>query len=315
MGYSVKLIDQETCDDYKMRCCSNILFSAKADIAGVCVELCTSDREHIEMWNDNFYVMSDHTIPHARLFCINDLECDVEVFFEPITCTAFLFNIDYYGWIKSIALGITGSILEEAHDRFSIHGATLNVDDIGVTLIAPSKTGKTTQSWGLLRDVNSSLISDDWYFVKLGKGRPIAYGSEKNCYIDADIGDVWEEFKPLVKNVRFDNNGRGIANIRWIAGNDSVSNCTTIRHVILMKRDPTDPCRSIAISSEEALHYMLINDLCNPHQIIRSERKMRIRTEFLRKFLDDCDVHMVNTIGTPEQTQDIIRNIIRRCNP
>jgi len=315
MGYPVKLIDPETCDECKRRYCSSILFSAKADISGTCVELCTSCREHIEMWTDNFYAMSDHTVPHARLFCIDDSDEDAKVLFEPITNTAFLINIDYYGWVKSIALGITGNILEETQDIFSIHGATLNVNGIGITLIAPSKTGKTTQSWGLLRDGDSHLISDDWYFVRLGKTRPMAYGSEKNCYIDADIGDVWEEFRPLIRNVRFDKDGRGIANIRWVAGNDSMMTCTTIKYVILMKRDPSDSSKHAKLSSEEALHYMLINDLCNPHQLVRSERKMKIRTEFLKRFLDSCDVHMVNTTGTPEHTQDIIKKIIGKCSP
>jgi hypothetical protein len=235
----------------------------------------------------------------------------MRVLFEPSSNIAFLFNFDYYGWIKSIALGISGHILEEGHDRFSVHGAVLDMDGTGVTLIAPSKTGKTTQSWGLLRMANAHLISDDWYFVKLGTGRPIAYGSEKNCYIDADIGDVWEEYKSLVSHVRFDKQDRGIANVRWVAGDSSVISMTKVRYVMLMKRDHSDPVAIRKLSSKEALDYLLKNDLCNPHQIIWNDHKTKIRSKFFSEYLSKCEVYLVNTIKTPQETQELIRNVVR----
>jgi hypothetical protein len=314
MGYNVEIIDTETagalCSKYK----GSILFSSKVDISGLCVELLTADREHMEMWEDNFYSMSEHTRAHAKLYSIADPEIDMKVRYDPVTNIAFLFNFDYYGWIKSIALGISGNILEEAHDIFSVHGAALDADGKGVTLIAPSKTGKTTQSWGLLRMENTRLITDDWYFVRVGKGRPIVYGSEKNCYIDADIGDVWEEYKPLVKTVKFDNKGRGIANVRWVAGETSVIPMAMIHHVFLMKRDPSDPSVSRQLSPEEAVEYMVSNDLCNPHQIIRNEHKAKIRKEFFSKYFSSCDIYLINTIRTARETQEIIRNIINACD-
>ena len=166
MGYEVEVIDRDTCDAYRRKYDDDSLFSAKADIGGVCVQLYTADRDHMEMWTDNFYAMSDHTRSHARLFCVTEPGAEMKVFFEPYTNTAFLINFDYYGWVKSIGLGIAGNILEESHGTFSIHGAALDIDGTGVTLIAPSKTGKTTQSF--LKAKNAHLISDDWYFVRLG---------------------------------------------------------------------------------------------------------------------------------------------------
>lgn len=314
MGYKVEIINRDTCDLCRRKYDNGSLFSAKADIYGVCVQLCTADSEYIEMWRDNFCAMSDHTRSHSKLICVTDPGAETKVLFEPYTNTAFLINIDYYGSIKSIGLGIAGNILEESHETFSIHGAALDIDGIGVTLIAPSKTGKTTQSWGLLRAKNAHLISDDWYFVRLGRGRPTIYGSEKNCYIDADIGDVWEEYTPLVNNVRFDDKGRGIANVRWVTGEQSVINSTSMKHIIFLKRDPTDKCVSRELTAEEALAYMSAHDLCNPHQIVRSKRKMRIRVEFLGKYLSSCSLHIINTTGSPADTQSLIREIVLRCD-
>lgn len=310
MGYEIELIDRDTCEKLRSKYVDGTLFSAKADLEGICVELQTADRIHADMWRDNFYSMSDHTRSHAKIICVNDPDERMIVKFDPEINVAFVFNFEYYGWIKSIALGIAGNILEEAHGIFSVHGAALDIDGVGITLIAPSKTGKTTQSWGLLRAQNAHLISDDWYFVELGCKRPFVFGSEKNCYIDADIGDVWKEYEPLVKNVKFDNKGRGIANVRWIAGGRAVIKNTCIRHIILMKRDPEDPIVYRELSTEEAVNYMAANDLCNPHQIVRTDRKKKIREEFFEKFFSSCSVHMVNTIKSPTETQNVIRGIL-----
>jgi hypothetical protein len=311
MGYDVELIDVETAADLRSKYKDLKSYSSKVDIFGLCVEFLTEDREHLKMWEDNFYSMSEDIRAHVKIYSINDSTCGMRFLFEPSFNTAFLFNFDYYGWIKSIALGISGNILEEAHDIYSVHGAVLDIDGRGATLIAPSKTGKTTQSWGLLRMSNAHLITDDWYFVKLGDRRPIAYGSEKNCYIDADIGDIWEEYKPLVSQVKFDNKGRGIANIRWVAGESSVIPMTKIRYVFLMKRDYDDPVVIRKMTPEEGLSYMLCNDLCNPHQIIRNAHKEKIRAKFFSDFLSRCEIYLVNTIKTAQETQEIIRNAMK----
>ena len=314
MGYEVEVIDIEEASELRSKYKDMKSFSSKADIFGLCVEFLTEDRDHQEMWGDNFYSMSEDIRAHAKIYSIKDPSYGLKVLFEPMTNTAFLFNFDYYGWIKSIALGISGNILEEAHGTYSVHGAVLDIDGKGVTLIAPSKTGKTTQSWGLLRLKNTHLISDDWYFVKLGTGRPFAYSSEKNCYIDADIGDVWEEYKPLVSHVKFDNNGRGIANIRWVAGESSVIPMTKIRFVFLLKRDAGDRVPIRKLTPEEGLAYLLKNDLCNPHQIIWNAHKEKIRSNFFSEFLSNCEIYLVNTIKTAQETQELIRNIINSCD-
>ena len=310
MEYEVELMDLERSEELRTKYYSQDLFSTKADISGLCIELITADKNHTDMWKDNFYAMSEHIKAHAKIYSIKDETMEMKVLFEPATNVAFLFNFDYYGWIKSIGLGISGNILEESHNIYSIHGAALDIDGVGLTLIAPSKTGKTTQSWGLLRAKNAHMISDDWYFVKLGIGRPAVFGSEKNCYIDADIGDVWEEYKPLIRNIRFDNEGRGIANVRCTAGESSVITRTTMHYIILMKRDPFDPETIRKLTSEEGVKYMIENDMCNPHQMVRSEHKINLRKKFIAEYFSACDIYLVNTIESAKKTQELIRNIV-----
>ncbi len=311
MAYESEMISERDCETFREKYNGEGLFSARADINGIVVQMFTSDRDHIDMWRDNFYAASDRVRAHALLYCIKDPSQPAsKMYFEPGTCTAFLFNFDYYGWVKSIALGIAGYILEGAHGIHSVHGAAIDVDDVGVTLIAPSKTGKTTQSWGLLRARNASLISDDWYFVTFGGGRPRVTGSEKNCYIDADIGDVWEEYRPLVKNVKFDNKGRGIANIRWVSGESSVSQGCSLRYVVLLQRDPSEKETVRKMDTHSALEYMMSMGMCNPHQVVCNPFRGALRAEFFKKLFSQCEVYMVNTTGTPQETQAAIRRII-----
>jgi len=212
--------------------------------------------------------------------------------------------------VKSIALAVAGDVLEDAHRIYSVHGAAIDVAGSGVSIIAPPGTGKTTHSWGLLGLKNARLVSDDWYFVRLSTREPLAFGSEKNFYIEADIGKIWGEYERLVDKARFDRQGRAVVNVRWIVGSGGVIPMTTVREVFLLKRDRADKRIVSDLSTDEALDYLVANDFCNPHQLVRDERKLELRKRFFREYLKQANVHLVNTTGTPQETQRKIREIL-----
>jgi hypothetical protein len=143
---------------------------------------CFTEAKYLkELWDDNFYTMSEDVRSHGRLIVLEEKEQQMNVKYDPYTKTAFLVNVGHYGWLKSIALTVVGDILEDEHRIYSVHGAAIDIGGKGVSLIAPSGTGKTTHSWGLLRMTDARLISDDWHFVRLSIKQPLAVGSEKNC--------------------------------------------------------------------------------------------------------------------------------------
>ncbi len=307
MSYSVQLITPEEKDklyqDYEQR----FLYTNKAEMYGCCIKLLT-DIEHVKtQWEDNFYTMSETIRSHGRLIVLEEPDQPTSIKYDQLTKTAFLTNIDYYGWIKSIALAVAGDVLEDEHRIYSVHGAAIDIGGMGASIIAPSGTGKTTHSWGLLRTQNARLISDDWYFVRLSSREPLAFGSEKNCYIEADIGKIWNEYERLVDKARFDQKGRAVVNVRWIVGNGGVIPLTTIRKIILLKRDPADKTIVAHLSTDEALEYMLTHDFCNPHQLVRDNRKILLRKDFFRRYFQQTDVYLVNTTLTPQETQAEIR--------
>jgi hypothetical protein len=309
-SYSIQLISPKEKEELYQKYENRLLYTKKADIYGCCIKLLTEvDRVHSE-WEDNFYSMSENTRSHGRLIVLQEPNQPLTIKYDAYTKTAFLINVDYYGWVKSIALAVAGDVLEDEHRIFSVHGAAIDIGCTGVSIIAPSGTGKTTHSWGLLRLPNGRLVSDDWYFVRLSSHEPLAFGSEKNCYIEADIGKIWNEYEKLVDKAKFDEKGRAVVNVRWIVGAGGVIPLTTMKKIILLKRDPQDKNIVSALSADEALEYIVSRDFCNPHQLVKDERKIALRKDFFRRFFAQTDVYLVNTTGTPQQSQQEIRKIL-----
>ncbi len=235
MNYQVQLITPDEKDRLFQEYQDRFLYSSKADVYGCCVKLLTDTERVKNLWEDNFFSMNENTRSHGRLVVLEQEGEPLTVKYEAYTKTAFLVNVDYYGWIKSIALAVAGDVLEDEHGIYSVHGAALDVGCLGVSIIAPSGTGKTTHSWGLLRLPTARLVSDDWYFVRLSSREPLAFGSEKNCYIEADIGKIWNEYERLVDKARFDQKGRAVVNVRWIVGSGGVIPLVTMKKIILLK--------------------------------------------------------------------------------
>ena len=310
MSYSVQIISPDEKDRLYEKYEDRFLYTNKAEIYGCCVKLLT-DLEHVSLqWEDNFYSMSEYIRSHGRLVVLEEANEPMSVRYDPYTKTAFLVNVEYYGWIKSIALAVAGDVLEDEHRIYSVHGAAIDMGHLGVSIIAPSGTGKTTHSWGLLRTQTARLVSDDWYFVRLSKREPLAFGSEKNCYIEADIAKIWNEYEKLIDKAKFDQRGRAVVNVRWIVGNGGVIPMATMEKIILLKRDASDKNIVKKLSTDEAVEYLVNRNFCNPHQLVRDVRKTELRKDFFKRYFEKEDVYIVNTTGSPEQTQTEIRKLL-----
>ena len=255
--------------------------------------------------------MSAHVRSHGRIIVTNDENEGQRVLYEPLSKTAFLINIDYYGWVKSVALSVASDILEDSHGINSVHGACVDIDGKGVCLIAPSGTGKTTHTYGLLRIKGVRVVSDDWFFVRLLEEQAIAFASEKNFYIQADIAESWGEYQRLVKKAEFDSKGRAVVNVRWIVGKGKILPMTTLKKAILLKRDPEDRSILNKLSAEEASRYIEAVDFCNPHMLVKDERKSNLRRNFFKRLFNSLEeIYIVNTANPLNQTHKAIREVL-----
>jgi len=311
MSYPIEIIDSEEKRRLYADLVKRPLYTRKANVYGCCIKLLTDSRSFADIWSDNFYTADENIRSHGRLLAVEEPTQPLHMKYDPLTKTAFIFNFDYYGWIKSVALAVAGDMLEDAHEIYSVHGAVLDIEGSGVALIAPSGVGKTTHSWGMLRNPGVRLVADDWFFVRIYERSALAYGSEKNCYVDADLGKIWNEYEETLERVVVDKRGRAVVNARWVVGIDGVVPLTTMKKVVLLKRDPSDKSIVREIMKDEALDLLVSNDFYNPHQLVRDERKLALRIEFFRNLLGKTSAYVANTSQPPTVVQDNIYRAVK----
>jgi len=310
MAYTISLISPEEKERLTETYLPRVRYEIKSDIYGCCIKLLSDNHTIKETWQENFYAMSESIRSHGRMYVFSDPDYPRNtLLLDPYSKTAFLLNFSYYGWIKSIALGLTGDILEDEHGIASIHGACVDVGGQGLCLVGTSGAGKTTQTYGLLNDPRCRVISDDWFFARVYGPDILAYGSEKNFYIRDDLAGIWKEFGGLVGKDEYDADGRAVANLRWVVGKGRQLPFTTLRTLVVLKRDPSDPHASRKLGTEEAFSLFTGNRYFNPHLLVNNPGKEQVRTKFIANLLERTVVYQVNTTGTPLETQNLIRSL------
>jgi hypothetical protein len=85
---------------------------------------------------------------------------------------------------------------------------------------------------------------------------------------------------------------------------------TTLKKIIFLKRDPDDRKIVVELEETQGVQYLLENDFCNPHQLVRDKRKIDLRTDFFHRFFKQTSLYLVNTTGTPQSTQEEIRRLL-----
>ncbi len=124
-----------------------------------------------------------------------------------------------------------------------------------------------------------------------------------------DIADVWKSFADEINRVKLDIKGRGIADVNSLFGG-RIRESSTIKNVVLLERNKENPPFR-KLNLDEALNYMIEQDFCNPHQLIRDERKYKLRKRFFKELFSKQDVYILNTIETPQESLDRIKNLAK----
>ncbi len=311
MSYVIKLIPIRRKEELADRFGAHTPYEVKSDVYGCCIKLLTDTQSVAARWGQSFYFMSQNIRSHGRLYVVNGPgQAKNEVCYDPQSKTAFLLNFDYYGWIKSLALSVAGDVLEDEHDIYSLHGACLDVNGQGLCILGESGAGKTTHTYGLLRRPEVRVVSDDWFFARVYGPDILAYGSEKNFYIRADLAKIWSEFAWLVERAEFDGQDRAVVDLRLAIGKGRILPLTTLKKLIILKRDASDPEFVRELTAAQALAILERHDYFNPHLLVSTPFKRKLRKAFFAALLERVRAYEVNTTGQPEQSQTRIRDII-----
>lgn len=331
----------------------NEWYGWKANIDGFCMQLFTNSPHLYEFWIENWFSMSRAIRSHGRIYAVLDLDFNngkPHAFYNPETKTAVIFNTEYYGQIKSWALGITCDIAEDQHDIHSIHGSCIEVKGEGIVLIAPTGTGKSTHSYALLKMEEAKLHSDDWIYVRFiggEKGRVSADISERKFYIRTNIVRVFPEIRPLLDKCKLENvepltkeeieqlkekgisekeieemqknpyiaheYSRAMLDPLWVSGPEKFVDTTRIKKVILLKRDKKDSQIVRRMDTEEAVKYLTVQpeQFLNPYLIVKTPEKIESRENFFRRLFKFAPCYLVNTTEPVDVVQEKIREIVK----
>lgn len=258
---------------------------------------------------ENWYFISESVKSHGRIVAISTGKKEPTLLFDSQSDTVFFLDCDYYGWIKSAALALAGDILEDNHNYFSIHGALLDVNGQGISIIGPSGTGKTTLSYGLLRHKGVKLVADDWHFFNVVDDTVTGYGSEKNSYIRADLAKAWPEYADIYEIADIDKKGRAIIDVARVLGRGSLKRITDMKKIFLLRREEGEEIIK-RLNPEEAVKYMEKTHYCNPHLLQNDVWKKKLRRRAFLQLFGSAETYLINTIEKPVETLKRIAEIV-----
>lgn len=177
----------------------------EAVIHGVRVALVT-DLEHVaRMFEANWFspatwaeATGEHppAQPSVSVYALTDPDGGPAAYYSRSFDALWFFDIAFYGQIKSWILGAVGRILAD-RGVHSVHGACVDVRGNGLLLIAPTGTGKSTSTYGLLGRAGTRFHSDDWVFLRFDDdSRADAYISERQLYVRTNLVESFPEAAP-----------------------------------------------------------------------------------------------------------------------
>ena len=317
-----------------------------AEINGIIIQLRTNDEHLMDFWIENWFPAPLSSMPHGTIYAVCNIPDEKPFsYYNTETKTAIFFNTNYYGQCKSWALGIVADIMEMQHDIHSIHGAVVDVDGAGMVIIAPTGTGKSTHSYGLTLNMpNARMHSDDWCYVDYVTGknsRAIATISERKFYLRTDIAKSYPRLGKLFSRCKLENvknedyaafpNSRTILDPLWLGGPDKFVKATTLKAVVLLRRDKESPAEE-RLEPEKAIEvlkkgaYMVLpgggpesdwgkikyEPFYNPYLLVKNEERDELQINFFKRLFSVASCHILNTgVENIQETQKRILRIIK----
>jgi len=234
---------------------------------------------------------NDSVLPHGLIYSVSGVPGEEPyAYYCAERHTAVFVNTEYYGQCKSWALGLACHILEQKFNTHSIHGAAAEVNGKGIALIAPTGTGKTTQVNKLFQASTGRIVGDDWIYIKHPENVPEGEKAnleitqpERSLYVRTEnaLEEPWlravfdrcklenvltdasqcvhKEGEPCqIKDLGEDKcywgfgNSRALIPREWMGGKNKVGDKTTLRLVVLLRRDNESPAE-VSVNADEAI--------------------------------------------------------------
>src|SRR2546427_1500662 len=221
-------------------------YSHDVVIHGLRVRAITNSEHLIGYWKDNWYDVDEWQritgkkpaeTADVLVVALGRVPSEAEAaYYSRQNDTVIFFNTSYYGQLKSWVLGAVGRKLAVEFGIHSIHGAVVTKGGKGILYIAPTGTGKSTSTYGVMEFPDTRFHSDDWVYVRY------AYRTKDGkIFSPARILEGGEEV------------ARGYQTYRWLEDHRS-SDATAIGRG-LDDREATAHARDLDVDHPEAYAY------------------------------------------------------------
>src|SRR5207237_9544580 len=206
----------------------------------------TKSEHRMGYWKDNWYGVDEWKritgqkpaqTPDVLVVALGRVPSESEAaYYSRQNDTVIFFNTSYYGQLKSWVLGAVGRKLAVEYGIHSIHGAVVTKGGKGILYIAPTGTGKSTSTYGVMEFPETRFHSDDWVYVRY------AYRTKD--------GNIFSPARTLQGGEEV---ARGYQTYRWLEEHRS-SDATVIGRG-LDDREVTASARDLDVDHPEAYAY------------------------------------------------------------
>ncbi len=328
-------------------------YIADAVIDGQHIRIITNDKHVAKFSGINWYQYGDKIPcfhggkptkkPAVLLYAVMGVPgMEPEAVYHSKTHTAVFVNTNYYGQIKSWALGAIADLQEVKRDIHSIHGACITLGNDGYVIIAPTGTGKSTISMLMIKNIPGAKVhSDDWVYLRYYKDHVLACVSEKHFYIRTDGAENFSWLKPILdksptENVEDDKgrreyggfpNSRGLISPRKLG---PVSYHAKVKAVFLLRRDDHS-FPEVKLTTKQAIDVLqkgeyqvlpgagnkkLLGTLqyepwYNPYLLVRTKERQRMQVSAFSRLFKFADCYIFNTgVQKPIEVLERVKKIV-----
>ncbi|MGD9898457.1 MAG: pyridoxal phosphate-dependent aminotransferase [Calditrichaceae bacterium] len=183
-------------------------FEWNANINGVIVQLRTNNGHLYDFWMENWYPaqLEADIEPHGIIYAVEGaIGREPYGFYNSETKTGILFNTDYYGSLRSLALGLVTDVGERLFDLHALRAMSADYSGSGFVVMGPKGTHKTELFYQLLQNENIALHSNDIVFVRYGGGYAAADNPERKLYIPTNSASVFQRLGELFDRSKCEN--------------------------------------------------------------------------------------------------------------
>jgi aspartate/methionine/tyrosine aminotransferase len=319
-------------------------FEWNASINGVVVQLRTNVSHLHDFWVDNWYPapIEAGLEPHGFIYAADGIPGrEPRALYNSETKTGVLLNCDAYGPLRSLALGLVADVGERSFGVHPVRGMSVDAGGAGLILMGPPGTKKTELFFGLLRDPRFRFHASDVVFLRYAGQAALADAVERKVFLPTSTVEDFGRLAPLFDGSKCENvvlrkddckdaeclrgedcrldrgapfcykaakEAHALLDPNWIAGPAAVVRRTTLRHLVLLRRDAFSPA-VVELAPEEALRILVSGEIpgmkkaagaktlpfFNPHLLALSEDRLELHKSHFQRLLQSAKAWLFNS--------------------